>query len=120
VSGIPALPLPDEAQLEGIRDAAVRRHQALGGSHGQLGRAMGAPRSTARTHTEALLAREPSPHERWVLTRGAVLPPAAAVGDEEARDADDGDEIRSGETTAAWVAPAARGGEPAPAQTALP
>jgi hypothetical protein len=46
--------------LQGIRDAAVRRHHHLGGSHGQLARAMGVARSTAQTRTEALDARDPS------------------------------------------------------------
>lgn len=52
--------------LEGIRDAAVRRHQALGGSYGELADAMGVARSTAQSRSEVLQEREPSEHERWV------------------------------------------------------
>ncbi|MFF5265321.1 hypothetical protein ACFY4C_41105 [Actinomadura viridis] len=54
-------------RMLGIRDAAVRWHSKLGGSHGDLADAMGVARSTAQTRTQALLAREPSEGERWAL-----------------------------------------------------
>jgi hypothetical protein len=63
--------------LEGIRDAAVRRHHDLGGSHGQLAAAMGVPRSTAQTRTEVLVARDPSPWERWATALGTIALPRA-------------------------------------------
>lgn len=68
--------------LAGVRDAAVRRHHELGGSHGRLAAAMGVPRSTAQTRTEALAARDPSPFERWATALGTVALPRA---DETAR-----------------------------------
>ncbi|MBB4706154.1 hypothetical protein [Sphaerisporangium siamense] len=52
-------------RLEGLRDAAVRWHRDLDGSHGQLAEAMGVPRSTAQTRLGALLEREVSDGERW-------------------------------------------------------
>ena len=51
--------------LEGIRDAAVRAHADLGGSHAQLADAMGVARSTAQSRLEALTERGPSAHEQW-------------------------------------------------------
>ncbi|MCK1813271.1 hypothetical protein MTQ13_03115 [Streptomyces sp. XM4011] len=52
-------------RLEGIRDAAVRRHKELGGSVGDLGLALDMPRSTAQSRREALEKRGPSNWEKW-------------------------------------------------------
>ena len=46
-------------RLEGIRDAAIRRHKELGGSVGALASAMNVARSTAQTRREAL--EQPGP-----------------------------------------------------------
>ncbi|MBG0819075.1 hypothetical protein [Planomonospora sp. ID82291] len=70
--------------LHGIRDAAVRRHQDMGGSYGQLARAMGTPRSTAQSRHEALERRPPSDHERWATGTGGLRLPwtTEPTGDE--------------------------------------
>lgn len=54
-------------RLAGVRDAAVRWHSKLDGSHGDLAGAMGVARSTAQSRVQALLEREPSEGERWAL-----------------------------------------------------
>lgn len=51
--------------LEAVRDAAIRAHAAADGSHGDLGLALGVPRSTAQSRRNALLGTEPSHLERW-------------------------------------------------------
>ncbi|WP_433381509.1 hypothetical protein [Streptosporangium sp. CA-115845] len=65
-------------RLEGLRDAAVRQHRDLEGSHGQLAEAMGVARSTASTRVAALAEREISDGERWArgLDRQPTDPPA--------------------------------------------
>lgn len=60
--------------LQGVRDAAVRRHHALGGSYGRLADAMNVPRSTAQTRCDALLEREPSPWEQWAVDGRSRMP----------------------------------------------
>jgi hypothetical protein len=52
-------------RLAGVRDAAVRWHSKLGGSHGDLAAAMDVARSTAQSRVQALLDREPSEGEQW-------------------------------------------------------
>jgi hypothetical protein len=54
------------------------RHHHLGGSHGELARAMGVARSTAQTRTEALESRDPSVWERWATALGDVALPRLA------------------------------------------
>jgi hypothetical protein len=49
--------------LEGVRDGALRAFDRAKGSHGQLAKALGIPRSTAQTQREALLAKAPSAWE---------------------------------------------------------
>ncbi|MGV9776489.1 hypothetical protein [Streptosporangium sp. NPDC003464] len=61
-------------RMHGVRDAAVRWHAKLGGSHGDLAGAMGVARSTASTRVQALVEREPSEGERWALGRSAAAP----------------------------------------------
>jgi hypothetical protein len=56
-------------RLEGLRDAAVRWHRDLDGSHGRLAEAMGVPRSTAQTRLTALQEREMTDGERWACGR---------------------------------------------------
>lgn len=56
-------------RLEGIRDAAVRQHQALGGSVGQLANAMDVARSTAQYRRDVLARTSASTWETWA-TRG--------------------------------------------------
>lgn len=57
--------------LEGIRDAAIRRHAEAGGSYGDLALAMGVKRSTAQTRRDALLATDPSEREVWAGSHAA-------------------------------------------------
>jgi hypothetical protein len=49
--------------VTGVLEGEIRAHAAAQGSHGQLARALGIPRSTAQSRTEALLAKAPSPWE---------------------------------------------------------
>ncbi len=57
-------------RLEGVRDAAIRRHKELGGSVGDLALAMDAPRSTAQSRREALEKRGVSAWEDWATSGG--------------------------------------------------
>ncbi|MGW6605477.1 hypothetical protein [Streptomyces sp. NPDC055036] len=57
-------------QLQGVRDAVVRAHGESGGSVGDLGLAMGVPRSTAQYRREALAKVKPSPMEHWATEGG--------------------------------------------------
>jgi len=52
-------------RLQGIRDAAVRRHADLGGTYGDLATAMDTSRSTAQYRRDALTAKTPSVWENW-------------------------------------------------------
>ncbi|WP_327707548.1 hypothetical protein OG530_41005 (plasmid) [Streptomyces decoyicus] len=52
-------------RLEGIRDAAVRRHAELGGTYGDLALAMDTSRSTAQYRRDALTAKSPNVWENW-------------------------------------------------------
>ncbi|MFB7619278.1 hypothetical protein [Kitasatospora sp. NPDC056181] len=61
-------------RLEGIRNAAIRRHAELGGSVGHLALAMDAPRSTAQYRREALLAKVPGGFEDWAVNGGPRRP----------------------------------------------
>lgn len=72
--------------LSGIRDAAVRRHAHLGGSHGQLAAAMGVPRSTAQTRTRAVVDRDPTAWERWATALGTVALPRPGAVDGDSQD----------------------------------
>ncbi|MER8237449.1 hypothetical protein [Streptomyces sp. NPDC094049] len=54
-------------RLQGIKDAAVRRHASLGGSLGQLSHAMDSTKSTAQSRRKAILdgPGRPSTWEKW-------------------------------------------------------
>lgn len=52
-------------RLQGLRDAAVRRHQELGGSIGELAAAMDVPKSTAQSRRNVVANRAPATWERW-------------------------------------------------------
>ncbi|MGW1021934.1 hypothetical protein [Streptomyces niveus] len=59
-------------RLQGVRDAAIRRHQELGGSLKDLALAMSAPKSTAQSRRNVVLNREggPSRWENWATNGG--------------------------------------------------
>ncbi|WP_219517532.1 hypothetical protein [Nonomuraea ceibae] len=59
-------------RLSGLRDALIRRHYELGGSHGELALALDVPRSTAQ-HRRRQLDPEPTAWERWA-TDGRPAP----------------------------------------------
>jgi hypothetical protein len=58
-------------RLEAIRDETVRAHSVMGGSVGQLARAMDVPRSTAQGRRDAILANPTSfcLYGEWATTR---------------------------------------------------
>lgn len=55
-------------RLQGLRDAAIRRHAELGGSLGQLATAMDVAKSTAQSRRNVVTRRDrPSRWEQWAL-----------------------------------------------------
>jgi hypothetical protein len=70
-------------RIEGIRDAAVRRHHELGGSIGDLALAMDVKKSTAQSRRNVILTGRdrPTTWERWA-TQGGPLNGHAADEDE--------------------------------------
>ncbi|EST17870.1 hypothetical protein [Streptomyces niveus] len=57
-------------RLQGIRDAAIRRHQELGGTLADLSLAMDVVKSTAQSRRNVVLNREPSRWESWAANGG--------------------------------------------------
>jgi hypothetical protein len=57
-------------RLEGIRDASVRAHSAVGGSLGQLATAMDAGKSTAQYRRNAVTRTAPGTFETWATSGG--------------------------------------------------
>lgn len=59
-------------RLEGIRDTAIRRHQELGGSLGELALAMDVAKSTAQSRRNVVMTGRdrPSTWERWAIEGG--------------------------------------------------
>lgn len=57
-------------RLQGLRDAAIRRHQELGGSINALATAMDVAKSTAQSRRNAVLKGTASTWERWVVQGG--------------------------------------------------
>ncbi|MFJ2774923.1 hypothetical protein [Streptomyces sp. NPDC087300] len=60
-------------RLQGVRDAAIRQHNRLGGSLGELSRAMDVAKSTAQSRRNVVLNRKPSERkavqwERWATS----------------------------------------------------
>ncbi|MGW6420460.1 hypothetical protein [Streptomyces sp. NPDC055055] len=62
-------------RLEGIRDAAIRAHAAVGGSVGDMALAMDVSRSTAQYRRDAVRQADPSLWERWAARSGQERPP---------------------------------------------
>ncbi|WP_329583584.1 hypothetical protein [Streptomyces sp. NBC_01361] len=58
------------SRIEGIRDAAVRHHQADGGSINDLVRAMDCAKSTAQSRRNKILGSSPSHWENWAEVDG--------------------------------------------------
>ncbi|WP_051842914.1 hypothetical protein [Streptomyces sp. NRRL F-5193] len=67
-------------RLQGVRDAAVRRHQELGGSIGDLALAMDVPKSTAQSRRNVVMGKAPASWERWATEGGPERPRCAACG----------------------------------------
>lgn len=59
-------------RLQGVRDAAIRRHQELGGSLGDLALAMDVAKSTAQSRRNVVMNRPdgPTSWERWAIQGG--------------------------------------------------
>lgn len=57
-------------RLQGLRDAAIRRHQELGGSINSLATAMDVAKSTAQSRRNVVLKGSPSDWERWTVQGG--------------------------------------------------
>lgn len=68
-------------RLQGVRDAAVRHHQELGGSLGDLALAMDVAKSTAQSRRNAVMNRpEPTAWERWAIEGGPERERCVACG----------------------------------------
>lgn len=52
-------------RLQGITAATIREHARLGGSYGELARAMDVPRSTAQRRRDAVTGNPATQWERW-------------------------------------------------------
>ncbi|WP_346660134.1 NUDIX hydrolase [Streptomyces sp. WMMB303] len=57
-------------RIEGIRDAAIRRHHEAGGTLPSLARAMDVPKSTAQSRRNTLIDGTPSTWARWATDGG--------------------------------------------------
>ncbi|WP_331718134.1 hypothetical protein OG985_50265 (plasmid) [Streptomyces sp. NBC_00289] len=67
-------------RLQGIRDAAVRRHQELGGSIGDLALAMDVAKSTAQSRRNVVMNRAATSWERWATQGGPEREHCGACG----------------------------------------
>ncbi|MGW1675665.1 hypothetical protein [Streptomyces sp. NPDC002324] len=67
-------------RLQGLRDAAVRRHQELGGSIGDLALAMDVAKSTAQSRRNVVMNRSATSWERWATQGGPEREHCGACG----------------------------------------
>ncbi|MEV8508727.1 hypothetical protein AB0368_28405 [Actinoplanes sp. NPDC051475] len=55
-------------RLDGIRDALIRAHATVGGTYGEVAKAMAVARSTAQYRRDRVTASAPSEWERWAVS----------------------------------------------------
>lgn len=67
-------------RLQGVRDAAIRRHQELGGSIGHLALAMDVAKSTAQSRRNVVMNRAATSWERWATEGGPERERCGACG----------------------------------------